>query len=75
MHKLIVHCPSQDDRLLTLGMLSLVQAPSDRSRSRISHAKIDGHSRLNCAIFVTTSGVATRGLLPPIARGRIEPVS
>jgi hypothetical protein len=27
------------------------------------------------AILATTSAVATRGLEPPIARGRIEPVS
>ena len=31
---------------LTLGMLSLVQTPSDSRRSRISHAKIEGHSLL-----------------------------
>ena len=60
---------------LTEGTLSLVQQPSDNSRSRISHANIEGHSRLYCAILDTTSDVATRGLLPPIARGRIEPVS
>jgi len=60
---------------LTLGMLSLVHTPSDSSLSRISQAKIDGHSLLYCAIFPTTSGVATLGLLPPMARGRMEPVS
>lgn len=60
---------------LTLGMLSFVQMPSESSLSRISHAKMDGHSLLNWAILLTTSGVATRGLLPPIARGLIEPVS
>jgi hypothetical protein len=60
---------------LTEGTLSLVQAPSDRSLSLISQANIEGHSRLYWAIFPTTSDVATRGLLPPIARGRIEPVS
>lgn len=31
---------------LTLGILSLEQIPSESSRSRISHAKMDGHSRL-----------------------------
>ncbi|TNN39453.1 hypothetical protein EYF80_050376 [Liparis tanakae] len=60
---------------LTLGMLSLVQTPSASSRSLISQAKMDGHSLLYCAIFPTTSDVATLGLLPPMARGRIEPVS
>lgn len=60
---------------LTLGMLSLVHTPSWSSRSRISHANIDGHSLLYMEIFPTTSAVATRGLLPPIALGRIEPVS
>ena len=60
---------------LTLGTLSLEQLPSDSNRSLISQAKMDGHSRLYCAILPTTSLVATRGLLPPIAFGRIEPVS
>ena len=31
---------------LTLGILSFVQIPSDRRRSRISHANIEGHSLL-----------------------------
>lgn len=60
---------------LTLGILSFVQIPSDSSLSRISQAKIDGHSLLNWAILPTTSGVATLGLLPPIALGLMEPVS
>lgn len=60
---------------LTLGMLSLVQTPSDSNLSRISQAKMDGHSRLYWAILLTTSGVATLGLLPPIALGLMEPVS
>lgn len=60
---------------LTLGMLSLEQTPSASSRSLISQAKMDGHSLLYWAIFVTTSGVATLGLLPPMARGRMDPVS
>lgn len=62
-------------RVLTLGMLSLEQTPSWSSRSRISHANIDGHSRLYCDILDTTSAVATLGLDPPIALGLIEPVS
>lgn len=56
-------------------MLSLLQTPSCNNRSRISHAKIEGHSRLYEDIFETTSAVATLGLDPPIARGRIDPVS
>ena len=60
---------------LTLGILSLVQTPSDSNLSRISQAKMDGHSRLYWAILLTTSGVATLGLLPPIALGLMEPVS
>ena len=60
---------------LTLGTLSLLQTPSDKSRSRISQAKIDGHSRLYSEMRFTTLGVATRGLEPPIARGLIVPVS
>lgn len=59
----------------TLGILSWLQTFSLSSLSRISHANIEGHSRLYEAIFVTTSDVATRGLLPPIARGLILPVS
>lgn len=60
---------------LTLGMVSLLHTPSESRRSRISHANIDGHSRLYSAILVTTHDVATRGLEPPIARGFIDPVS
>lgn len=56
-------------------MLSLLQTPSESNLSRISHAKIDGHSRLNSAILLTTGCVATLGFEPPIARGLIEPVS
>lgn len=36
---------------------------------------MEGHSRLYEEILETTSAVATLGLEPPIARGRIEPVS
>ena len=60
---------------LTLGMLSLVHTPSASSLSLISHANMEGHSRLNDAILATTPFVATRGFDPPIARGFIEPVS
>ena len=59
----------------TLGMLSSLQTPSFRRRSRISQANIDGHSRLYVDIFCTTSEVATRGFEPPIARALIDPVS
>lgn len=43
--------------------------PSEMSRSRISHAKIVGFSRLYCSILETTAGVATFGLEPPIKPG------
>ena len=56
-------------------MLSLLQTPSDNNLSLISQAKIDGHSLLYSDIFATTGGVATRGLLPPMARGFMDPVS
>uniref|UniRef100_A0A182MIW1 Uncharacterized protein n=1 Tax=Anopheles culicifacies TaxID=139723 RepID=A0A182MIW1_9DIPT len=45
------------------------------SLSRISQAKMFGQLFLNCEILFTTSGVATRGFDPPIARGRMLPVS
>lgn len=61
--------------VLTLGMLSLVHTDSCSRRSRISQAKMDGHSRLYWLILATTSAVATRGLEPPMARGLMEPVS
>lgn len=61
--------------VLTLGILSLLQTPSERSLSLISHAKIDGHSLLNSAILLTTGCVATLGFEPPIALGLIDPVS
>lgn len=61
--------------LLTLGILSLVHMPSCSNRSRISQANILGHSRLYCDILLTTSAVATLGLDPPMALGRILPVS
>ena len=49
--------------------------PSESNRSLISQLNMDGHSRLKMAIFCTTSGVATRGLLPPMGFGPNEPVS
>ena len=36
------------------------------SRSRISQAKMVGFSLLYCSILLTTTGVATLGLEPPI---------
>lgn len=60
---------------LTEGTLFLSQILSWRSLSRISHAKILGFSCLYSSIFVTTFGVATLGLLPPITPGLMEPVS
>ena len=64
-----------DEEILTLGTLSALQTPSERSLSLISQAKMLGHSRLYSDIFPTTPGVATRGLDPPIALGLIDPVS
>lgn len=43
--------------------------------SRISQVKIPGFSRLRFSILASTSGVATRGLLPPITPGLMDPVS
>ena len=43
--------------------------PSDINRSRISHAKMVGFSRLYCSILDTTAGVATFGFEPPIKPG------
>lgn len=51
------------------------QMPSLTRRSRISHENIPGFSRLYSSIRDSTSGVATRGLEPPITPGRIDPVS
>lgn len=45
------------------------------SLSRISQENIPGLSRFNSSILASTSGVATRGLLPPITPGRMDPVS
>ena len=60
---------------LTDGTLYLSHTPSARSLSRISHAKIPGSLSLYILICLTTFGVVTRGLLPPMAPGKIEPVS
>ena len=45
------------------------------SFSRISQLNIPGLSFLYSSIFFSTSGVATRGLDPPITPGLIDPVS
>ena len=50
----------------TEGTLSWLHTPSDKSRSLISHANIVGFSRLYFAMALTTNGVATLGLEPPI---------
>lgn len=60
---------------LTDGTLYLSQTPSAKSLSRISQAKIPGSPCLYSLIFFTTLGVVTRGLLPPMAPGKMEPVS
>lgn len=52
----------------------LAQTPSACSCRRISQAKRDGCSRFSWAIRATTSGVAVRGLLPPMALGSTAPV-
>jgi len=59
----------------TEGTLYLSQTPSASSRSRISQAKIPGSFCFSSLMKPTTFGVVTLGLLPPIAPGRIEPVS
>ena len=61
--------------ILTLGTLSCKQIPSCTNRSLISQAKMDGHSDLYRLTESTTSEVATRGFEPPIAFGRMDPVS
>lgn len=60
---------------LTEGTLYLSHTASARRRSRISHAKIPGSPCLYSRMFFTTFGVVTRGLLPPIAPGKMDPVS
>lgn len=59
----------------TLGALVRSQIPSLISRSLISHENIPGLSRLYSSILASTSGVATRGLLPPMTPGLMLPVS
>ena len=60
---------------LTLGAVSGQQTRSLTSRSLISQAKMEGHSDLYARTRSTTLSVATRGFEPPIAFGRMEPVS
>ena len=60
---------------LTLGTFELSQTPSDKRVFLISHANIHGFSSLSLTILATTFGVATFGLLPPMAPGRTDPVS
>jgi hypothetical protein len=59
----------------TLGALLLSQIPSFIKRSLISHENMPGFSRLYSSILASTSGVATRGLLPPMTPGLMLPVS
>lgn len=59
---------------LTLGTLSAVHTWSNESFLRISHAESVGLVRLYCAIEEITSGVRSRGLLPPVALGTQRPV-
>lgn len=60
---------------LTEGTLYLSHTPSDNSLSLISQANMPGSFCFSSLIYATTFGVVTRGLLPPIAPGKMEPVS
>jgi hypothetical protein len=59
----------------TLGTLYLSQIFSLTSRSLISQANMPGSRALSSLMNITTRGVVTLGLLPPIAPGMKEPVS
>jgi hypothetical protein len=59
-------------KILTLGILSLLQTPSLNSLSLISHAKIEGHSRLYSAILETTPAVATRGCKSYLMKNQVS---
>ena len=59
----------------TLGTFSWSHTPSAKSLSLISQANRVIFSFLYLQIALTTLGVATLGLDPPIILGRIEPVS
>lgn len=59
----------------TLGADVRSHTPSFRSLSRISQLNNPGFSLFSSRIRSSTTGVATRGLLPPIAPGRMLPVS
>ena len=60
---------------LTLGAVSGQHTRSLTSLSLISQAKMEGHSDLYERTRSTTDMVATRGLDPPMAFGRMDPVS
>jgi len=60
------------NRRSTKHIVGTVILPSEIKRSRISHAKIVGFSRLYCSILATTVGVATFGLLPPMIPGGLK---
>jgi len=59
----------------TDGTLYLSQTPSARRRSLISQANIPGSFTFSSFMNPTTFGVVTLGLLPPMAPGRMDPVS
>ena len=59
----------------TLGTFSWSHTPSAKSLSLISQANKVIFSFLYLQIALTTLGVATLGLDPPMILGRIEPVS
>lgn len=77
-HKRIIHQTRSEVHvwvLRTLGKDSGLQMRSRMSLSRISHAKMEGDCLLYLRTCSTTLAVATRGLEPPMALGRMEPVS
>ena len=59
----------------TEGTLYLSHTPSLSSLSLISQAKIPGSLIFRSRMNPTTFGVVTLGLEPPIAPGRMDPVS
>ena len=59
----------------TEGTLYLSQIPSESSLSLISQAKMPGSFIFSSLMKLTTLGVVTLGLLPPMAPGRMDPVS
>lgn len=59
----------------TDGAVVRSHRPSLMRRSRISQENMPGFSFRYSSIRFSMSGVATRGLEPPITPGRMDPVS